>query len=206
MAISSSSPAVAARCLHLRVDVGAAASQSITDPRLGGRLLDLLSAGCSATEAMAAVVADEPTVSYRQLAVVDRAGQVAAHSGEHTLGLHHTAAEGGAVAVGNLLAAPGVVDAMLAGYLRSRHKEFAGRLVAGLEAALAAGGETTPVRSAGLTVQGPGAGWAETDLRVDWHPEPVSELRSLWRMWRPQVAGYLARGLTPGSAPAFGTK
>ena len=35
IAISSSSPAVAARCIHLRPGVGASASQNITDPRLG---------------------------------------------------------------------------------------------------------------------------------------------------------------------------
>ncbi len=35
IAVSSSSPAVAARCAHLRDGVGAVSSQNITDPRLG---------------------------------------------------------------------------------------------------------------------------------------------------------------------------
>ncbi|MEY5037786.1 MAG: hypothetical protein RL472_892, partial [Pseudomonadota bacterium] len=35
VAISSSSPAVAARCAYARAGVGAVASQNITDPRLG---------------------------------------------------------------------------------------------------------------------------------------------------------------------------
>ena len=35
--VSSSSPAVAARCAHARAGVGAAASQNVTDPRLGAR-------------------------------------------------------------------------------------------------------------------------------------------------------------------------
>ena len=43
IAISSSSPAVAARCAWVRAGVGAACTQNITDPRLGTRLLDLLS-------------------------------------------------------------------------------------------------------------------------------------------------------------------
>nr|MDA3887496.1 DUF1028 domain-containing protein [Allgaiera sp.] len=42
MVISSSSPAVAARCAHARAGVGVVASQNVTDPRLGGRALDLL--------------------------------------------------------------------------------------------------------------------------------------------------------------------
>ena len=44
MVISSSSPAVAARCVHLRAGVGAVASQNITDPSLGQIGLDLLAA------------------------------------------------------------------------------------------------------------------------------------------------------------------
>ena len=86
IAISSSSPAVAARCLHLRPGVGASASQNITDPRLGERLLDRLAAGDSAAEAMAAVVAADPTSDYRQLTVVDTAGRVAGHSGRRYVG------------------------------------------------------------------------------------------------------------------------
>ena len=39
MVLSSSSPAVAARCLHLRPRVGVAASQNVTNPALGPRLL-----------------------------------------------------------------------------------------------------------------------------------------------------------------------
>jgi uncharacterized Ntn-hydrolase superfamily protein len=42
MVISSSSPAVAARCTHARPGVGVAASQNVTDPRLGPALLDAL--------------------------------------------------------------------------------------------------------------------------------------------------------------------
>ncbi|PKP74850.1 MAG: DUF1028 domain-containing protein, partial [Alphaproteobacteria bacterium HGW-Alphaproteobacteria-6] len=42
VAISSSSPAVAARCAHARAGVGAVASQNVTDPRLGPRILDLM--------------------------------------------------------------------------------------------------------------------------------------------------------------------
>ena len=98
IAISSSSPAVAARCTHLRPGVGASASQNITDPRLGERLLDRLADGDTAAAAMTAVVAADPTADYRQLTVVDTAGRVAGHSGRHTLGIHHLAVGAGAVA------------------------------------------------------------------------------------------------------------
>lgn len=205
MVISSSSPAVAARCVHLRAGVGAAASQNITDPRLGTRLLDLLESGRSAADAVATVVADDPTADYRQLAVVDTAGMTSAHSGRHTLGVYHVAHGAAAVAAGNLLAAPEVVDAMLHGYLESGHDDLAARLLDGLDAALDAGGEASPVHSAGLVASHPHAGWASTDLRVDWHEDPAGELRRLWHRWLPQRDDYIVRGLDPSSAPAYVT-
>jgi uncharacterized Ntn-hydrolase superfamily protein len=204
MVISSSSPAVAARCVHLRAGVGAAASQNITDPRLGTRLLDLLQSGYPAADAIAAVVASDPTADYRQLFVVDTAGMTSAHSGRYTLGVHHVAHGGGAVAAGNLLATSAVIDAMLQGYLHSSHEDLAARLLDGLGAALNAGGEAGPVHSAGLAALHPRAGWASTDLRVDWHEDPIGELRRLWYLWLPQRDDYIVRGLDPSSAPAYG--
>jgi uncharacterized Ntn-hydrolase superfamily protein len=45
IAVSSSSPAVAARCAHARAGVGAFGTQNITDPRLGPQGLDLMAKG-----------------------------------------------------------------------------------------------------------------------------------------------------------------
>jgi len=204
IAISSSSPAVAARCVHLRPGVGASASQNITDPRLGERLLDLLAAGDSAPDAMAAVVAADPTAGYRQLTVVDTAGRVAGHSGRHTLGVHHLAFGTGAVAAGNLLASSDVIDVMLATFEHDQDGTLAARLLRALAAAQSAGGEAGPVHSAGLAVTHPTAGWADTDLRVDWHDDPIGELGQLWALWQPQREDYITRGLHPASAPAYG--
>ena len=50
VAVSSSSPAVAARCAHARAGVGAVASQNVTDPMLGVQVLDLMEVGRTATE------------------------------------------------------------------------------------------------------------------------------------------------------------
>ena len=206
IAISSSSPAVAARCIHLRPGVGASASQNITDPRLGERLLDRLAVGDSAAEAMAAVVAADSTADYRQLTVVDSAGRVAGHSGRHTLGTHHLVLGDGAVAAGNLLASSDVIDVMLAAFGRQpgRHRSPPGLLHA-LTAALSAGGEAGPVHSAGLAVTHPTAGWADTDLRVDWHDDPIGELgRLLGAMASRNATTTSPRGLHPASAPAYG--
>ncbi len=205
IAISSSSPAVAARCIHLRPGVGAAASQNITDPRLGERLLDRLAAGDSAAEAMAAVVAADPTAGYRQLTVVDGAGRVAGHSGRHTLGTPPSRLRRRRRSrLSNLLASTDVIDVMLAAFEHNPADTLAARLLHALTAALSAGGEAGPVHSAGLAVTHPTAGWAETDLRVDWHDDPIGELGRLWELWQPQRRDYITRGLDPASAPAYG--
>ncbi len=202
-AVSSSSPAVAARCAHVRPGIGAAASQNVTDPRLGPRLLSLVAAGRSPQEAVAEIVASEPNIEYRQLAAVDLASRTAAYSGSGTLGRHATAEGDGAVAAGNLLANMDVPAAMVEAYERSPDADLGDRLVASLAAGLAGGGEEGPVRSAGLLLAG-SAAWPVADLRVDWHDEPIGELATLWRLWKPQMDAYVARALDPAAAPSFG--
>jgi uncharacterized Ntn-hydrolase superfamily protein len=201
--ISSSSPAVAARCLAVRAGVGAAASQSITDPQLGPRLLDLLAGGCSPQEAIDQVVAAEADVEYRQLAVVDRQGRTAAFSGAQTLGQHAYAQGGGVVAAGNLLSNTAVPQAMVEAFEASAGTPIGDRLVVALRAGLSAGGEEGPVRSAGLLVADVVA-WPVADLRVDWAEDPISDLARLWELWKPQEEGYVLRALEPAAAPSFG--
>jgi uncharacterized Ntn-hydrolase superfamily protein len=203
VAVSSSSPAVAARCAHARAGMGAAASQNITDPRLGARMLDLMAAGRSAPEAIAAVTADADHIGFRQLTAVDARGRTGSFSGEQTLGTHAAAEGDGAVGAGNLLASPDVPAAMLEGFAGSDGEHLVERLVRALEAGLAAGGEEGQVRSAGLVVCDRVA-WPIADLRVDWDDEPIPALRALWEVWRPQMDDYVTRALDPSSAPSFG--
>jgi uncharacterized Ntn-hydrolase superfamily protein len=39
--------------------------------------------------------------------------------------------------------------------------------------------------------------WPVTDLRVDWHDDPVGQLAGLWQIWQPQAASYIGRALRP---------
>ena len=103
--IASASMAVAARCAAVRAGVGAVCSQSTTDPRLRGALLDAMAAGQGADGALAAVVGQAPDVAYRQLAVADAAGGSACYTGELALGEAYHVHLAGAAAAGNLLAA-----------------------------------------------------------------------------------------------------
>ena len=201
--ISSSSPAVAARCAHTRARVGAVASQNVTDPALGPRLLDLLEAGLGAKAALAKITAGTPDIGWRQLLVVDRTGDCALFTGDRALGVPGQARADGVVAGGNLLADPGVPAAMVAAYLAARGP-FGDRLLAGLTGGLAAGGEAGPVHSAGMKIADR-LSWPLVDLRVDWAEEdPVSRLREAWQVYGPQAGDYVRRAEAPGAAPGYG--
>ena len=201
--ISSSSPAVAARCAFVRAGVGAACSQNITDPRLGTLLLDRMAWGFRAVEAVAAVVEETPAIAFRQLTAVDATGGTGAYSGDRTLGLYATSHGLDAVAAGNLLADQGVPGAMVAAFAASPELELEDRLMAAIRAGIAAGGEAGPVHSAGIAVAGD-VEWRVTDLRVDWSDDPIGDLDRLWALWRPQKADYLQRALNPVAAPSYG--
>jgi uncharacterized Ntn-hydrolase superfamily protein len=203
IAISSSSPAVAARCAWARAGVGAACTQNITDPRLGAVLLDRMGEGDSAQEAMAAVTAEEPLIAWRQLTAIDRNGVTAAWSGVQTLGTYATAESADCVAAGNLLANSSVPLEMVGSFIGGSDTDLAGRLIAALAAGLRAGGEAGPVHSAGLIVVSD-VPWPVTDLRVDWSEDPIAELSALWRLWRPQVDAYRLRAVDPARAPGYG--
>jgi uncharacterized Ntn-hydrolase superfamily protein len=43
-----------------------------------------------------------------------------------------------------------------------------------------------------------------SDLRVDWHDNPIGELHRLWALWEPQKADYRTRGVDPNAAPSYG--
>jgi uncharacterized Ntn-hydrolase superfamily protein len=201
--VASSSPAVAARCAWARAGVGAAATQNITDPRLGLALLEAVADGLTAQEALAAVVAQAPHAEYRQLTVVDCAGRAAVFSGARTLGRHASATGDGAVAAGNLLASDDVPAAMLAAFLQTTEEDLGDRLLAALHAGGTAGGEAGPVRSAGLVIVDR-VPWPVTDVRVDWSEHPIADLENLWRLWQPQAQDYVTRALDPRLASAYG--
>jgi len=198
--IASASMAVAARCVAVRAGTGAVCSQSTTDPRLREALLSALAGGAAAGDALAAVVGCAPDVAYRQLVVVDAGGSSAAYSGALALGEATDVCGAGAAAAGNLLADRGVPAAMLAAFAAGRPGDGLGdRLIAALRAGLAAGGEVSPVRSAGMVIA-EAVPWPVTDLRVDWDDDPVEALAGLWQLWQPQAQAYVGRALRPGSS------
>ena len=203
VAVSSSSPAVAARCAYARAGVGAVASQNITDPRLGTRTLDLLAHGASAPEAVDIIKRTSDHMAFRQVLAVDKTGHAAIHSGENALGIWSAQSGANVACGGNLLANDGVPAAMVDAFLASTGP-LGDRLVDTMLAGLAAGGEAGPVHSAGMRLVDK-VDWPVADLRVDWSDDcPIAGLADLWARYKPQLEDYVTRALNPGAAPSYG--
>lgn len=204
IAISSSSIAVGARCPWVRGGVGAVATQNITLPALGPEILDLLEAGESASSALDKALTRHGYSQYRQVAVIDQYGATALFTGSEALGVHNALAGEQCVAAGNLLASPQVIAAMVQAFAAASGELLADRLLAAMQAAMAAGGEAGPVHSAALSVVSDLL-WPIVDLRVDWaEHDPIGELGKLWSAYRPQMNDYVTRALDPTQAPSYG--
>jgi uncharacterized Ntn-hydrolase superfamily protein len=201
--ISSSSPAVAARCSHVRARTGVVASQNVTDPALGPMALDLMQEGLSAGAAIKSLVEEQPFIEYRQLLVVDRDGNAAIHSGPESLGIWTDARAENVAAGGNLLANEGVPQAMVDAYLASSG-HLGDRLMIALRAGFDAGGEAGPVHSAGLKMADR-LSWPVVDLRCDWTEAcPIEAVEKAWEVYKPQLEAYVQRALDPRAAPSYG--
>ncbi len=204
VAITTSSICVAARCPHARAGTGAVATQNVTDPSLGPALLDQLEAGKTASEALQIVTTDLPFLSYRQLTVIDSAGNTACHTGDNILGNHAESSGTNCFAAGNLLSTTEVPGSITDAFEANGDQHLAERLLIALEAGLDAGGEEGDVHSAGLLVVDTQS-FPLVDLRVDWDDEdPIGKLRTIWQAYEPQMQDYLIRAIDPSSAPSYG--
>lgn len=204
VAISSSSPAVAARCAWAQAGVGAVSTQNVTNPALGPLMLRHLSGGAEAAKAVAAARDADAFPDYRQLLAVDAKGQSAVHSGAKALG-NWTAAQGvDCAAGGNMLADAAVPGAMVTAFERATGA-LGDRLIAAMRAALALGGEAGPVHSAGLLIVDRES-WPYAELRIDWLDEgcPIEAMARAWEVYKPQADDYVTRALNPSAAPSYG--
>lgn len=204
VAITTSSICVASRCPWVRAGVGAVATQNVTDPSLGPKVLDLLAAGKSAQAAIDEIVNGREHINYRQLTAVDTSGGVAHFSGTEILGTNAVATGAHCVAAGNLLATTQVPQAMIDQFEAGADLHLAERLLLALKAGVDVGGEEGPTHSSGLKVAHENS-WPLVDLRVDWTDgDPVDELIGIWKAYEPQMNDYTTRALNPSAAPSYG--
>lgn len=202
--IATYSLAVGANAPQVVRGKGAVTSQAWANPQLrtlGASLLDL---GHTAPSTLAMLVAEDPKIGFRQVAVLDRRGDGACHTGPSCRGWagHRIGAD--YVACGNVLADKGVVEAIADAFEASANEELAERLLRGIEAGRDAGGQVggqghLPERSAALLVYGV-EDHAQLDLRIDMHPEAIGALRELFTTYAPYVAYRKQRWRNPETA------
>jgi uncharacterized Ntn-hydrolase superfamily protein len=183
VAVASKFLAAAAVVSWAQAESGAVATQSHAKVSFGPEGLVMLKAGKSASETLSALLANDPMREQRQVGIVDKDGNVAAHTGQkchdfagHKLGKHFSVQ-------GNILVGEAVLEAMAEGY-QNATGELADRLVAALRAGDGAGGDKRGKQSAGVLVVKTNGGYGGDtdryiDLRVDDDEHPLKKLRSL---------------------------
>ena len=192
--------AVGALCLHLEGRVAALATQALINPLYGAQGLARLRAGEVPDAVAAALLAADAGEDHRQLHMIDAAGRIAQHTGAACVpwcGAVH----GPDVSVaGNMLAGPAVVEATLAAYLQATGP-MAERLLTALEAGESAGGDRRGKQSAALKICTEDL-YPDLDIRADDHPDPLAELRRLYRVSQERFAVF--RRFLPGAASPCG--
>ena len=193
--------------MRSRAEAGAGAvmSQGFASYVIPDEAMRLLREGLSAPEVMARLRAWDADFDWRQVTLVDAKGQALAHTGSkprawagQLQGLHCAAS-------GNVLAGPQVVAAMVAAFEASAGQPLAERMLRGLEAARAAGGQvgaTGPVteRSAALKVA-LGESFPIRDLRVDFSPSAIVALREAHDAFEAMAPFYWQRWRDPANNP-----
>jgi uncharacterized Ntn-hydrolase superfamily protein len=166
-----------------RTGVGAVATQANAEVSYGPLALELLGQGVSAPDALAQLLGADPGRATRQVAVVDAAGTVAAHTGEQCIAFAGDV-QGDAVSCqANIMASELVWPAMLEAF-ESHSGTLTSRLLATLDAGERAGGDIRGRQSAAILVVPPAGNPWDTvvALRVEDHPDPLEELARLVRL------------------------
>jgi len=192
LGVATSSKALAAGGLvpYCRAGVGAIASQSFVNPYLGIDGLVLLEQGLPAQRALERLIEGDPGRDLRQVAIVDKEGRAAAYTGEKCIRWAGHVSGAGYVCLGNILEDEEVVRAMARAFETTLVEELPERLIQALEAGQNAGGDRRGRQSAGVTVVAEEEyPWCE--LRVDDHPDPVSELRRVFEVYKREEVPFL---------------
>ena len=166
--------------------VGAIATQAYANPRYGSEGLGLLREGLSAEEVLERLTSADEGRDHRQLGVVDAEGRSATFTGAECLEWAGGKTGSCYAAQGNILVSAETVDA-IATTFEASSGPLAVRLMDCFEAAQAAGGDRRGQQSAALLVVEKDGGYAGlsdivVELRVEDHPQPLTELRRLYRL------------------------
>lgn len=172
----------------LEAGVGAVATQSLVEFSYGPLGLEMMKAGKSAKQALDGLLASDSLNRIRQVAMIDKNGVVATHTGAKCIAYagHHLGKNYSCQA--NLMKDSTVWSAMAKAF-ENTSGDLAERMMAALEAAQAEGGDIRGKQSAAMVVvsgKPTGRPWVDRqiDIRVDDSPEPLVELRRLLNISR----------------------
>lgn len=188
VAVATKNLAVGAAVVWARTAAGAIATQAQSNVEFGPSGLDLLEQGLSAQETLDRLIAGDDGRDHRQVGVIDSEGHTANWTGDECQPwAGHSAGEGYACQ-GNILAGPQVIDALTSAF-EVAEGPLPERMMAGLEAAQAAGGDSRGRQSSAIYIAKAGGGILGRgdryiDLRVDDHTDPIPELRRLLTLHR----------------------
>lgn len=166
--------------------VGAIATQSFVNVSFGPNGLKLLREGKSAQEALDILIKNDDGRDVRQVAIVDKHGNVAAHTGKNCIEAAGDLQGKNFSVQANLMKSAMVWPAMAKKY-QSAEGDFADRLTQALEEAQRVGGDLRGKQSAAILIVKDAPqknSWENTvlNLRVDDHLQPLKELRRLYNV------------------------
>ena len=186
VAVASRFLAVGAVVPWAKAGVGAVATQALANTRFGPEGLTLLQHGLTAAETLDRLLARDSRPQTRQVGIVDAMGGSASFTGARCAREAASLRGPGYAIQGNLLADEAVLSVMAEAFLHT-DGPLADRLLAALEAGDREGGDRRGKESAALLVVKAGGGYGGgndryVDLRVDDAPDPVGELKRLYRL------------------------
>ena len=196
ISISTSEMAVTGRCVYIKANIGAVATQSRTDPRLGQLAIELLELGYPAGRVLAQLEESDPYIEYRQLGIVDRYGHTAVRTGIDNGDWKGHATGEQWIVMGNGLVGQGVVEAMAGAMEGSEEEDLEVRLMNSLDAGTRAGGQPNGQRSAGILVYET-EGFSIINLRVDNSATPMDDLQDIFGKFYPLRDYYKQRPDNP---------
>lgn len=187
VAVESKFIAVGSVVPWARANVGVIATQAWANTSYGPQGLQLLEEGHSAGETLERLLRDDEKRESRQVGIVDRKGRPAAFTGKECYSWAGHIVGRNFCCQGNILARERVI-ADMAGTFERTDGDLIDKLLVALEAGQAAGGDKRGRQSAALLVvreRGGYEGFTDryVDIRVDEHPQPIAELRRIFRMY-----------------------
>jgi uncharacterized Ntn-hydrolase superfamily protein len=186
VAVQSRVVAVGAVVPYAKAGIGDIATQAFANPRYGSEGLKLLGNGNKPQQTIDSLTKSDPQSAERQLGVISATGETATFTGKNCMDWAGGLTGENHAVQGNILTGPEVVDAMSKAFLAS-NGNLADRLIDALAAGQAAGGDKRGQQAAALLVVRDGWGYGGAndryiDLRVDDHPQPITELSRIQKI------------------------